>query len=620
MKTESSSYNKTRILLKNLKNLLILILVPLLLLGSISILITQGYIKNEVNQNNAILLKQASEQMEMIVNELETLSLNFSVNPNAIVPLKRIFNESSLSYEDENVLTLIKSYIESSSHVKPYIHSISIYYQNNNNRLISSIGMGLVNVNNSFDDTWFDSYMNNRSAEQVWSEVRYLLKDSPDNQHVLTLYKNLFTSGPANSDGVIMLNIKIDYIEQILSGVLKYPEQGLVVVNEQGIPIVTYNIPASIQNRDIADYVKDSRSFFSTTSSHSAYTVSKYDTPQYGWEYLSITPNDVLYQVPMRLLGISVALLIGMLGLGVLLAVYETRSNFISFAKIIHILNSAKEGEILPPVISRVKDEHGFIIQTIVKSFIEQNYLKVQLSERQYRMKVLELLALQAQINPHFLYNTLHTISWKSIALTSKPNEVSAMIENLATILKYSLSNANQTVSLEEEIYYTKCYLDIQSVRYRNQFEVRWQYGEDIKQLRIMKLLLQPLIENSIYHGIKEKEEPGLIRIRIARDNSDLKIWLTDDGLGILPERLQQIRTLLKDKEEHRHQEHIGLFNVYKRLALTYGDDFSMRIKSIYRSGTAIYIRIPAAGQFELEGGSIEQYRGVLAQHSLGGT
>lgn len=614
MKTES--YNRKKILQQNLKNLLVIILLPLLILGSFSILITQRYIKDEVNKNNEILLKQASEKIDLIITELDTLSLNFSVNPNAIVPLKRIFNQPTLSYEDASMLSLIKSYIESSTHVKPYYHSISIYYKNDKNRLISSIGAGLTDLHNNYDVTWYDSYIKNESYSHVWSEVRYLQRDTFDrNEEVLTIYKNLFTSGPEVSDGVIMLNIKTDYMEQLLNSAVNYPEQGLVVVNEKGIPIVAYNIPSSIQNGDIANFVKDDRNFFTYTSEKNDYTISKYGTENYNWKYLSITPNNVLYEMPMKLMEISIALLMASLLLGIFLALYETRYNFMSFLKIIKILDSAKEGEVIPSVVSRVRDEHGFIIQSIIKAFIEQNYLKVQLSERKYRMKVMEMLALQAQINPHFLYNTLHTISWKSIALTKKPNEVSAMIENLSTILKYSLSNANQTVSLEEEIYYTKCYLDIQSVRYRNQFKVHWKVEDNIKQLRIIKLLLQPLIENSIYHGIKEKEGQGTIYIHIVRDYFYLKIWLMDDGLGIPPERLEEIRAMLKDQEEITKHEHIGLFNVNKRLILTYGEDFGIGIKSVYQKGTAIYIRIPIDSFLEKNEDTSEKYDGALPLH-----
>ena len=218
----------------------------------------------------------------------------------------------------------------------------------------------------------------------------------------------------------------------------------------------------------------------------------------------------------------------------------------------------------------------------------------MQLSERKYRMKVLELLALQSQINPHFLYNTLHTISWKSIAITKKPNEISGMIDNLSTILKYVLSNSNEMVTLDEEIYYTMCYVNIQSVRYRNRFRVKWTYDDDnLAEIMIMKLIFQPLIENSIYHGIKEKEGEGVISVRLVRDGSFLKIWLIDNGLGMTRERLDEIREMLKPEKDTIKSDHIGLYNVNKRLLLTYGDSYRIRIKSAYGRGTAIFIKFP---------------------------
>ncbi|MFC3343976.1 sensor histidine kinase [Paenibacillus abyssi] len=572
-----------------------MIILPLLLLGTLSIIVTQAYIKDEVNKNNLTILKQASQQMDLIISELETLSFSFSKNSNMIVALKNVFNKKELTYVDHKLFTTIKSYIDSTSHIKPYVHSLYIYYDNSNNRLISSGDMGLTSLDAYYDYAWYEGYLKEKSAKGVRSELRELQRyPSSRPESILTIYNNLFTINPAEADGIIVLNIKPDYIKDLKDSTVSYPDQGLIIVNESHEPVISYKLASEINKQDISSFLNNDQNFFSYTKSENKYTVSKYVSSQYGWTYISVIPNQSLYAVPFRLLHISVTLIVVCLIMGLLLALYMTRNNYLNFLKLVKILESAQSGQLLPTDLTKVKDEHSYLIRSMIKTFLEQNYLKMQLSERKYKIKVMELLALQSQINPHFLYNTLHTISWKAIALTKKPNEVSEMIDNLSIILKYAISNSSETVPLEEELYYTQCYLNIQLVRYHNKFKVNWRCDEDILHIHVMKLLLQPLIENSIYHGIKEKEVFGTISIKIVKDHSFLKIWLVDDGLGMKPETLKAIREKLKHGEDSLTNEHIGLYNVHKRLVLMYGDEhYGIRIKSKYNKGTAIYMRIP---------------------------
>lgn len=174
----------------------------------------------------------------------------------------------------------------------------------------------------------------------------------------------------------------------------------------------------------------------------------------------------------------------------------------------------------------------------VIKNFIEKHYLTT-------RLQALELLALQSQINPHFLFNTLEHIYLKTLALTRYPNEVTKMIENLSSILKYSLSNPRSTIFLKDEIKATKAYIDLVKARYKEKFDVIWDYTEDVLDVKVMKLLFQPLIENSIYHGIKpcEKRCGIKIRIRKLKDTSDwLCIWVIDNGIGMSKEKLEEVQ------------------------------------------------------------------------------
>ena len=136
---------------------------------------------------------------------------------------------------------------------------------------------------------------------------------------------------------------------------------------------------------------------------------------------------------------------------------------------------------------------------------MDQSNTKIQLSERRYRQVVAELVALQYQINPHFLFNTLQSINFEILNITQKPIFVNTMIEHLSEILRYSLENPLQMANIGEEIEFTKKYIEIQRYRFDENFDVTWDYDEDILNHKTLRLLLQPIIENSINYGAGKK-------------------------------------------------------------------------------------------------------------------
>lgn len=283
--------------------------------------------------------------------------------------------------------------------------------------------------------------------------------------------------------------------------------------------------------------------------------------------------------------------------LGLALTFYLTRRNYRQLLAITSLLRSAENNRtpLKPP--SKVNDEYSYIIQNMIAHFIEHRYIQTQLSEKKYRLQVMELLALQSQINPHFLYNTLNSIYWETVGLTGKPNKASDMIEDLSDMLSYSFSRPTNEVTWEEEIANTVSYINIQKKRYKDTFDVLFEYDEEILKLHTMKLLLQPLVENSLYHGIKEKTGNGLIKIKILRVGEQLRLVVSDNGNGIPSDRLTEIRRSLVASDEQ--SKHIGLLNTNKRLKLLYDRNYQITIKSRLGLGTVISIMLPKSSNRE---------------------
>lgn len=207
-----------------------------------------------------------------------------------------------------------------------------------------------------------------------------------------------------------------------------------------------------------------------------------------------------------------------------------------------------------------------------------------------------ELKALQAQINPHFLYNTLDSIIWMSEA--GQNDEVVEMTSALAKLLRQSISNDHEQVELIQEMEYVRNYLTIQKMRYQDKLEYSIEIEPDICHVEIVKLVLQPIVENAIYHGIKYKGSKGSLRICAYADGEDACIAVEDDGIG-MDETV--LCTIFDEKETSRRQSGVGVPNVQKRLKLYYGEEYGITYESRPGEGTKAVIRIPRRGEKEYE-------------------
>ncbi|MDC7235109.1 MAG: sensor histidine kinase [Spirochaetales bacterium] len=233
-------------------------------------------------------------------------------------------------------------------------------------------------------------------------------------------------------------------------------------------------------------------------------------------------------------------------------------------------------------------------IVLVAKSFNDMiheiNTLMDRVVSEQREKRKTELVALQNQINPHFLYNTLDSIVW--LAENEKSEDVITTVVALARFFRISISKGKNFISVRNEIAHIRNYLTIQKIRYIGKFEYEFEIDKDIYDYKVMKLILQPLVENAIYHGVGE--ETGLITIRGRKEDQFLIFEVENTGYGIPEERIQQIYRILRGEEEGQS---VGLRNVYQRLKLYYGDDAELIISSELDEMTNIRLVIPTGPQ-----------------------
>lgn len=205
-----------------------------------------------------------------------------------------------------------------------------------------------------------------------------------------------------------------------------------------------------------------------------------------------------------------------------------------------------------------------------------------------------ELKALQAQINPHFLYNTLDSIVWMNE--NRKYDGVTTMVAALAKLFRISISRGNELISIQDELEHARSYLTIQKIRYKNKFDFTINAQPEILKYKTLKLILQPIIENAIYHGIEHIHEKGRINVIVTLSNDKVMFRIIDNGYGIKPDILKGIL----DKES-TDDPGVGLNNVHQRIQLYFGKEYGLKVESELDIGTTVEIRIPICKQEDRE-------------------
>ena len=212
--------------------------------------------------------------------------------------------------------------------------------------------------------------------------------------------------------------------------------------------------------------------------------------------------------------------------------------------------------------------------------------------KEQENLKKAELRALQAQINPHFLYNTLDTIIW--MAEANRPAQVVELVRALSRFFRITLSKGKDWITVREEVEHISSYLTIQKIRYRDILDFAIDMEPEALDATILKLTLQPLVENALYHGIKNKRSGGVITVRGRRWGGDrLRVEVSDNGIGMTAEKVAQMRTAIESEGFVSNESGFGLCNVNQRIKLYYGKPYGLTLESEYGEGTRVVVDIP---------------------------
>jgi len=567
--------------------------IPLVVLGAVSIYVTDNFVNREILAITTRQLGNLKDTLDLTVFDLDALNLTFSSNTTLINSVDRLLGRSSVNVEDVYLARLVGDLLNAQINARPYVYSVYFYLDRHPSRFIAT-DMGIVQTTNFPDIDWLKTYEATPVGRLLWTQAREMrvswVERNP--RHVFTMYRRLFPAVTGRS-GVIVVNMSKDYFDDLIAQAALNQGQEVDLIGQDGNLVLTTNksgelgaLGASIRHTDIDRLSKrsiDGKDYYVYSSL----------TGRYGWRLISIIPASRLNRLPQTLRTLIFVLLLLSILLGALLTYSMARRNSERVRSVVQLFRTADSGEEIIETPEPGNDEYDYMIETLIRSFLKQRYVTLQLSERQARAEILELRALRSQVNPHFLFNTLDSLYWMVYGTEGVPSRASSMIKDLSSLLRYSLEDTEQVV-LADEIENAKRYVAIQQYRYRGKFRVSWNTAEDTLRHPALKLVLQPFIENAIYHGIRNAKGKKSIEVSsyIDPDARTLHMMISDDGAGMTEERLREVQLSLVD--DHHPADHIGVYNTHRRIQLSFGARFGVSISSSPDRGTRVEITLPA--------------------------
>ncbi|MEK8130036.1 sensor histidine kinase [Paenibacillus filicis] len=558
--------------------------ISVLLLGVTGSVLYAGIsrvVMSESVESSQMAIAKGGTYVEMYIDRLKVLSTMLARNPQTIRTL-----EAKDQAGEKDVLQMIDSVLVSD----PFIQSVIVIgkdgYMLSNERKLN-----MTRSSDMMREPWCAAAV--RSSNPVLTSARMQKFSMDKNNWVISMSQEIRDSQGRNL-GVVLLDIKYKGLEDYLND-LDLGSSGYVyIINSQN---------ELVYHKDVSYFVDSAKKeqLIAMSRQSEGYNPKQnrlvYQMPLKGsdWTLVGVSSLDGLQQIRAQLLRSFIMVGAAVLLLILLASPWIAKSMTRPVQRLEQAMQQVESGRLA----IRVPETGVTELQGLARHFnsmvLEIRQLMEDKETRERSLRLHELSVLHSQINPHFLYNTLDTIVW--MAEFQDTDRVISTTKALAEFFQLSLSGGSEYTTIEKEIAHVSQYLFIQKERYGDKLNYELSFDPSLADEVIPKIILQPLAENAIYHGIREKDGPGHLEIRCGRvDDGSIQFTVSDDGVGFDPARLASDPGAGQqpDSESGRTKlGGIGIHNVDARLKLYYGPDYGITLTSSPGQGTEVRIRIP---------------------------
>ena len=389
-----------------------------------------------------------------------------------------------------------------------------------------------------------------------------------------------------------------EHLNEMLKDNLKLTGSVSYIINDRNAVVATSD--SSLSGIYLLDYDTIENSFMSSNNFiernilDTTVYAGFYNIKQPGWFMVTVLPSGPLITQSNTIMIQYILMYLGFLIFALFLAHSMSHSITNRISSVIHQMSKVRKGTLSPMSSPQYHDEIGDLIDTYNYMTRKMDQLMTEQAKAAEELRIAEFHTLQAQINPHFLYNTMDMINW--LAQQGRNNEVSLAVQKLSRFYKLTLSRKQSISTIASEAEHVSIYLQIQNMRYHDSISFVCDIPDELMEYQIPKLTLQPIIENSVLHGILETpSKTGTIVLTGWLEDSDIVLLISDDGVGIPPEKLQ---TLLLENTygitSASSGTNIAVYNTHRRLQILYGNEYGLTYSSEFGKGTDVELRIPA--------------------------
>lgn len=580
---------------RRFRNYLFLLIAPTLVVFAIWCAMTGTQLDQELDARAENTLKNVNTNLDFVISGVIFQNDQLTNNSYMVLSLKKLLRrETNIQYADaiymRNIRTMMSSIIQS----YPYIQSVNLYLDGYDNYFSS--GNGVTALKDGENINWcYDYFSEHKETDKIVQSNA--AETTGKERATLTVYQKMLLL-----DGIVVMNIDIEKYRQLLDEVLVRDDEMLLYYNREQELLFTWN---DLLNKKANEAVREANFLQNVIRQKEdkwislggeRYLVHSRDNPDYELSMVSLISYQAKLQ-KMSAMAKPFAVIFCLNFLAVAgLAYASSKRSFERLHHMVQVFSDAESGKYPTEPRAIMENEYDVILNNIIYLFLQTMHLNSSLTEKQHEQEVAELTALQLQINPHFLFNTLQNVQMEVKKLEGNTERVNRILDDLSDILKYALADSQEQISLREEIQYLKKYVSIQAYRFDERFIVYYEIDDELMDFPVFRLMLQPLVENSILHGIRPGGQRGYIKIQVFARKNKVHFRVVDNGVGMTGKEQEQLLESIETINVH----HIGLANVNRRLKLYYGEEAGITIKSRPGWGCVMEFVIPRSGGQEM--------------------
>ncbi|MBR5496171.1 MAG: sensor histidine kinase [Oscillospiraceae bacterium] len=567
----------------------LIIIVCLLISFFCAFYITANVVKESNSRYTTQIISQINTNLDYYFEYMENVADLATINPDVRSFMQDDLSQNELDDAKKNVFDYFNVILKSRKDIRNIV-----LINANGDVLLNQEGKTINPHSNYQNSDWYKNAVSAKGGTVfTTSHVQNIIYDQYP--WVVSLSRAIYDYKQSKLLGVVLIDLNYDVITDLCKSVDMGRRGYLYILDREGDMV--YHPAISLIYSGLSTELKDeilqteqNTIVSGKGNSKKLYTI--FDMPTTQWKIVAVSyENEILQDKE-----IIEAMFIVM---GILFSLIATALSIFFSLKLTRPLQrleknmkKVKEGNFDIHIPIESTDETGRLSETFNNMVDKIKQLMQESIADQKQKRLLELKALQSQINPHFLYNTLDSIIW--MAESGEVDDVVEMTSALSKLFRTSISKGSEIISFCEELENISSYLTIQQIRYKDKLRYHIDVQDKIKQCKVLKLILQPLVENAIYHGIKQAQEPGQITIKAFEQNNNLVVEISDNGAGMQPEVLERILTDNPIKvESSRKSSGIGTTNVNQRIKLAFGEQYGLSYQSTLGQGTTVVVTLP---------------------------